>query len=142
MPTTQHADRLSPTQRSALMGRIRAEDTAPELAVRRLLHGQGYRYVLHDARLPGRPDMVFPSRRKVIFVHGCFWHGHDCGRGFVPRTRTDFWTAKIAANQARDQRCMRRLRRLGWGVMTVWECAVASSRRDALQRRLERFLCE
>jgi DNA mismatch endonuclease (patch repair protein) len=140
MSKQQRADRLSPSERRALMSRIGSRDTTPELAVRRLLHAQGYRYVLHDARLPGRPDIVFPARRKVIFVHGCFWHGHDCGRGFKPLTRADFWAEKIAANRARDRRAERSLRRMGWGVMTVWECRTSPSRADALLARLRRFL--
>lgn len=133
-------ERLSPTGRRALMQRIRSKDTHPEMIVRRLLHGLGYRYVLHDPRLPGRPDLVFPSRHKVVFVHGCFWHGHSCGRGFRPATNSAFWATKIDNNKARDRRQVRALVRLGWRAMTVWECAVRSNRVAALQRRLEAFL--
>ena len=134
------ADKLTPQDRSALMSRIRSRDTKPEMAVRRLLHGLGYRYVLHDARLPGKPDLVFPSRRKVVFVHGCFWHGHDCGRGFRPANNAEFWAAKIDGNRARDRRHVRAIRAEGWKVLTVWECAVRSQRMAALERRLVGFL--
>lgn len=133
-------DRLSTDARSRLMSRIRSKDTKPEWAVRRLVHGMGYRYVLHDRRLPGTPDLVLPRRRCVIFVHGCFWHGHKCGRGFKPKARADFWADKIAKNRARDARAVRALRGLGWRVMTVWECALSPSGLPALATRLRRFL--
>jgi DNA mismatch endonuclease, patch repair protein len=133
-------DRLSPHERRALMGRIRSTDTRPEIAVRRLLHGLGYRYVLHDKRLPGTPDLVFPSRACVVMVHGCFWHGHGCGRGFKPAKNRLYWKTKLDSNCRRDRRNERALRRLGWRVMTVWECKVAATKRDALVRRLVSFL--
>jgi DNA mismatch endonuclease (patch repair protein) len=134
------ADRLSSEGRSALMSRIGSKDTKPEMSVRRMLHALGYRYVLHDKRLPGTPDLVFPGRRKVIFVHGCFWHGHDCGRGFRPTRNAAFWAAKIDATKARDSRNIRAIRAQGWRVLTVWECAVQPRRMDALRRRLTTFL--
>ena len=134
------ADRLTPDGRSALMSRIRSKDTKPEMAVRRLLHGLGYRYVLHDTRLPGKPDLVFPSRRKVVFVHGCFWHGHDCGRGFRPAKNAEFWATKIDGNRERDRRHVRAITAQGWQVLTVWECAVRSGQMAALERRLVKFL--
>ena len=133
-------DRMTALERSALMGRIRSKDTGPEMTVRRLLHGLGYRYVLHDGRLPGRPDLVFPARGKVVFVHGCFWHGHSCGRGFRPKRNGEFWGAKIDNNKARDRRQVRALRTLGWKVLTVWECATTPSRLGALERSLTAFL--
>lgn len=134
------ADKLSPEGRSALMSRIGAKDTYPELAVRRMLHALGYRYVLHDTRLPGKPDLVFPARRKVVFVHGCFWHGHTCGRGFRPSSNADFWSAKIDGNRARDRRNLRAIRSIGWRVLTVWECATQPKKIEALRRRLVAFL--
>lgn len=134
------AERLSPEGRSALMRRIGAKDTQPEMAVRRMLHAQGYRYVLHDKRLPGKPDLVFPGRRKVVFVHGCFWHGHSCGRGFRPSSNAAFWAAKINGNRARDRRNVRAINALGWRVLTVWECAAQPKKIEALQRRLIAFL--
>ncbi|WP_429407693.1 very short patch repair endonuclease [Paraburkholderia sp. MM5482-R1] len=133
-------DRLTTEQRSRLMARIRGKDTKPEWIVRRLVHGMGYRYVLHDRRLPGTPDLVFPSRQKIIFIHGCFWHGHDCARGFKPKTNTAFWTTKIATNKARDVRQCRELRERGWKVLTVWECTTHPTSLASLKRRLSRFL--
>lgn len=119
------ADRLTPEARSALMSRIRGKDTKPELAVRRMLHAMGYRFRLHRKDLPGRPDIVFPGRRKVIFVHGCFWHGHEgCRHAARPSTRADFWAAKIAGNRARDGRNLVSLRDAGWGPLVLWECEI------------------
>ena len=134
------ADTLTPSQRSALMSRIRSKDTQPEMIVRRILHGMGYRYVLHDKRLCGKPDLVFPSRRKVVFVHGCFWHGHACSMARRPKTNAAFWSAKFEANRRRDARDARRLRRLGWGVLTVRECATRMTDLGRLQWRLIAFL--
>lgn len=134
-------DTISPEKRSALMARIRGKDTAPELTVRRLLHGLGYRYVLHDKRLPGKPDLTFPGRRKVIFVHGCFWHGHACKKGSsVPKTNSEFWTQKIQANQARDKQTLESLAATGWGSLVVWECCTKKSNLDQLERGLVEFL--
>lgn len=104
---------------------IRGKDTQPELVVRRALHAAGLRYRLHDRSLPGKPDLVFPRHRAVVFVHGCFWHAHqDCRFFRVPATRTDFWQAKLAGNAARDARSVQSLLYAGWRVATVWECAV------------------
>lgn len=133
-------DKLAPAARSALMGRIRSKNTKPELAVRRLLHGMGYRFLVHDRRLPGTPDLVFPARRKVIFVHGCFWHGHHCGRGFRPATNSAFWAAKLDRNRFRDAQNRRLLRRLGWGVAEVFECAIRPPKAKGLASRLVIFL--
>lgn len=134
------ADKLNPERRSALMSRIRSKDTQPEMVVRRMLHALGYRYVLHDKRLPGKPDLVFPAKRKVVFVNGCFWHGHTCGRGFRPVENAQFWAAKVDGNKARDRRNVRAIRAQGWRVFTVWECAVHPKKIAALQRRLMAFL--
>lgn len=106
------------------MSRIRSRDTRPELQLRRALHAQGLRYRLHDRTLPGTPDLVFSSRRAVIFVHGCFWHGHDCPLGVTPGTRTAFWEDKIGRNRARDRASESALQNAGWRVLTVWECAL------------------
>jgi DNA mismatch endonuclease (patch repair protein) len=133
-------DKLAKDVRSALMSRIRAKDTKPELVVRRIAHAMGFRYVLHDRRLPGRPDLVFPRLHCVILVQGCFWHGHKCGRGFKPKTNAAFWSAKVEANRARDARSIRALRGQGWRVLTVWECATREDRLPALLSRLKRFL--
>lgn len=115
-------DTLTPEQRSAQMAKVRSKGTKPEMRVRRLVHGMGYRYRLHRIDLPGKPDMVFGPRRKVIFVHGCFWHGHDCSLGRIPKSRVDYWTAKIAANCARDERQLEALGAEGWRVLVIWEC--------------------
>jgi DNA mismatch endonuclease (patch repair protein) len=132
-------DRLSPEARSQLMASIGSKDTAPELAVRRLLHALGYRFRLHRRDLPGTPDIVLPGRRKAIFVHGCFWHGHPgCRFATHPATRPEFWAEKIGRNQKRDRIAAARLRRLGWSVATVWECNLR--RPERVVARLYRFL--
>ena len=133
-------DTISVEQRSSLMSRIRSKDTQPELTIRRLLHRLGYRYVLHDGRLPGKPDLVFPSRRAAVFVHGCFWHGHGCALASTPKSNGGYWVGKLARNAARDTRHMRDLRRLGWRVTVVWECATQKRDLSSLERRLVRFL--
>src|SRR4051794_15552930 len=116
-------DLLSPARRSALMARVKSRDTRPEIAVRRMLHAAGYRFRLHRRDLPGTPDIVLPSRRIIIFVHGCFWHGHSgCRLATIPKTRTEFWRAKIQNNQVRDRQCEQLLRDSGWRVLTFWEC--------------------
>lgn len=118
------ADVLTPAQRSHNMSRIRGKDTKPELLLRRGLHAAGFRFRLHRKDLPGCPDLVFPSRRAVIFVHGCFWHGHACPMCKMPATRPEFWRAKIEANHARDLRSVTALQSAGWRVLIIWECAL------------------
>jgi DNA mismatch endonuclease (patch repair protein) len=114
------------------MSRIRGRDTAPELALRRALHRRGLRYRLHDAKLPGRPDIVFPSRRAVVFVHGCFWHRHDgCRIATTPKSNTAFWQAKFDRNVERDLRNCERLGELGWTVIVVWECELSTPAKAA-----------
>ena len=116
-------DRLTPEQRRRNMTSIRGRDTGPEMAVRRLLHAAGYRFRLHRRDLPGRPDIVLPGRRTVIFVHGCFWHRHaGCRYTTTPATRTEFWLEKFSRNVERDRRVERELTSLGWNVVIVWEC--------------------
>jgi DNA mismatch endonuclease (patch repair protein) len=117
-------DVLTPEQRSFNMSRIRGRDTKPELVLRRGLHARGFRFRLHRKDLPGRPDLVFPGRHAVIFVHGCFWHGHDCPMCRMPATRADFWRSKIEKNRLRDRNVVTALRKSGWRVLTVWECAL------------------
>ncbi|MDE4914275.1 DNA mismatch endonuclease Vsr [Methylobacterium sp. 092160098-2] len=132
-------DKLEPAARSALMGRIRGTDTAPEMAVRRAAHRLGYRFRLHRRSLPGRPDLVFPARRAVIFVHGCFWHRHEgCAKASTPKTRTDFWTGKFARNVERDREAQDRLEQAGWRVLVVWECGIRDQLR--LESTLREFL--
>jgi DNA mismatch endonuclease (patch repair protein) len=116
-------DKLSAERRSANMARIRSKDTKPEVLLRRLLHAEGYRFRLHRKDLPGKPDLVFPSRKKAIFVHGCFWHQHPgCREGRVPGSRREYWEPKLARNQQRDTAALIALKALGWDVLTVWEC--------------------
>ena len=117
------ADIYSQEKRSSLMAQVGPTDTAPELRVRRLLHKLGYRYRLHRRDLPGSPDMVFPSLRLVVFVHGCFWHSHPgCKGASVPETNAEFWKTKLSATVRRDRRQQEELKRLGWNVAVVWEC--------------------
>ena len=114
---------MTPEQRFKCMSHNRAKNTGPELSLRHALWRQGLRYIVNDNRLPGRPDIVLPKYRTVIFVHGCFWHGHkDCKYYTVPKTNTEFWMAKVARNQERDQEVWRKLEAKGWVVVIVWEC--------------------
>ena len=118
-------DVLSPEQRSAVMRRVKGSDTAPELAVRRILRNAGIGYRLGGAGLPGRPDLVMKGRRVAVFVHGCFWHGHDCARGArKPKANAAYWAAKIERNRARDAAARAALEGSGWRVITVWECGM------------------
>lgn len=127
--------------RSRIMRAVKGQDTRPELAVRRMVHGLGYRYRLHRKDLPGKPDLAFPGRRKVIFVHGCFWHGHECARGArQPKSNVDYWRRKIGRNAARDREAQRSLRAEGWRTLVVWECELKKA--DRVARRVRRFLGE
>lgn len=121
------------------MSRVGSKNTTPELAVRKLLFSMGFRYRLHDKALPGRPDIVFPGRQKVIFVNGCFWHGHEnCRYGRLPQSRVDFWADKIARNRERDSRNVEQLRQQGWRTLTVWQCELKNF--EELAQRLYDFL--
>lgn len=133
------SDVFTPEKRSAVMRRVKGRDTAPELKVRKALTALGARYRLNRRDLPGSPDIVMAGRRLAIFVHGCFWHGHDCPRGSrVPKTNRDYWTAKVARNVARDARAAAELAAAGWRVETIWECDLKDA--GALQARLEALL--
>lgn len=132
-------DSVSPTRRSEIMGRVRSRDTGPEMLVRRLAHAMGYRYRLHAKDLPGTPDLVFRSRRKVIFVHGCFWHRHPgCSLARLPKSREDFWLPKLEANRQRDLKAENALREGNWGVLTIWECELGDI--DRLKNKIKEFL--
>lgn len=121
------------------MRRIRSKDSAPEMTVRRIVHGLGYRYRLHSAKLAGKPDLVFSRHRKVIFVHGCFWHGHDdCIDGHTPKTRTGYWGPKLRRNRERDATNQAAIRAQGWEVLVIWECETTAS--EQLVDRLLDFL--
>jgi DNA mismatch endonuclease (patch repair protein) len=122
-------DVLTPEQRHLNMSRIRGRDTKPEMLIRHGLHARGFRYRLQDRKLPGRPDLVFPRYHAVVFVHGCFWHGHDCPMFKLPATRQEFWINKITSNRARDARTTAALLELGWRIATVWECSIRGPRK-------------
>lgn len=130
-------DTLTPSRRSWLMGRVRQKNTTPEMVVRRLVHSMGRRYRLHIRELPGCPDLVFPKSKKVIFVHGCYWHRHDCKKATMPSSNVDYWAKKFAENVARDNKALAELTSLGWGSMIVWECQTRDV--DALAASLSAF---
>jgi len=132
---------MTSEHRSRTMRAVKGHDTKPEMVVRRLLHRMGYRYRLHRKDLPGKPDIVFGSRRKVIFIHGCFWHGHSCKRGNrLPRTNAEYWMAKIAGNIKRHAKQLDELAAAGWTELTLWECELVDEK--VVERRLRDFLDE
>jgi DNA mismatch endonuclease (patch repair protein) len=134
-------DRLTPEQRSSNMAQIKGKNTKPEKLVRSLLHGMGYRFRLHNKQLPGKPDIVLPRYKAVVFVHGCFWHGHEgCKRATIPATRPEFWEQKISGNKDRDRRNIAALEDLGYHCSIVWQCELKDV--EALKRRLSGFLGE
>jgi DNA mismatch endonuclease, patch repair protein len=136
-------DRLTIAARSENMRRIKSKNSAPELRVRRIVHGLGYRYRLHEHNLPGRPDLIFPGRKRIIFVHGCFWHSHDrCNLAHTPRSRQDYWHLKLERNKQRDQAHQRALKALGWKTLIIWECETKDADAGALTERLQNFLEE
>lgn len=137
------ADTLTPKERSQRMSRIKSKDTQLELGVRHALYARGLRYTVHDSSLPGKPDMVFKGRRLVVFINGCFWHGHRCPIGHVPKSNSSFWKSKITSNRARDARNIRRLRAMDWKVINVWECSMQTQARarcsiDQLEERIRK----
>jgi len=134
-------DKISPDRRSANMSQIRGRDMAPEMAVRRLLFSLGYRYRLHPKNLPGKPDIVFPGRRKIIFVHGCFWHQHgdpSCKIAHIPKSKQDYWVPKLQRNQTRDIEVLTALEAVGWKVLVVWECELRD--KNTLTNKLTEFI--
>jgi DNA mismatch endonuclease (patch repair protein) len=138
-PKTKGKSDRAPLSLSERMARIRKVNTKPELIVRKLLHRLGFRYLLYRRELPGNPDIVFPGRKKVILVHGCFWHRHDCPWGRkVPTSNRDYWLPKLRRNRARDKRNLIKLKALGWTPLTVWECELSDV--DSLSARLVQFL--
>jgi DNA mismatch endonuclease (patch repair protein) len=124
--------------RSRIMAAVPQKHSKPEIAVRKVAHSLGYRFQLHSDALPGQPDLVFPRLRRVVFVHGCFWHRHSCYKATTPKVNTEFWQQKFADNQRRDRRVLRMLRRLGWKSLIIWECQVDCQ--DRLVDRLSKFL--
>src|SRR6185437_12953890 len=133
------ADSVSTNARSRIMAAVKSKNTSPEMIVRRLIHSLGLRYQLHVRSLPGSPDLVFPARSRIVFIHGCFWHKHSCGRCRIPATNRKYWLEKIAANAKRDVKTVRRLRAMGWSVMVVWECQTTSTKRPHLCNRISQF---
>lgn len=121
------------------MASVGSKNTGPELVVRRALHKLGFRFRLHRKDLPGCPDLVFPKLKKIVFVHGCYWHGHRCDYGSLPKTRVSFWKAKIAGNRERDRRVRAQLKKLGWRTFIVWQCQLRKCRTKAIEK-LELFL--
>jgi DNA mismatch endonuclease (patch repair protein) len=131
-------DTVTREKRSLIMARVRAKNTTPERAIRRLVSGMGYKYRLHVPDLPGKPDLVFPKSRRVIMVHGCYWHRHShCPLARIPKSNRKFWLSKLEGNRARDQRNNRTLRRKGWRILTVWECQLGDSK---LRQKVGAFL--
>jgi len=134
------SDKLSKARRSENMRRIRSKNTSPELAARRMVSALGHRYRLHSKTLPGKPDLVFPALKKAVFVHGCFWHLHrNCADGRIPASRRHYWKTKLERNVMRDRSNRRKLTRLGWKTLVIWECQI-EMRPESASRRLERFL--
>jgi DNA mismatch endonuclease (patch repair protein) len=132
-------DTIPPCERSEIMSRVRSKNSRPEMLVRRLVFAEGYRYRLHDRKLPGCPDLVFRGRAKVIFMHGCFWHRHEqCSLARMPKSRLDFWEPKLTANKERDARNKKLLTKEGWKVLTIWECQLKDI--EQLKRTIKRFL--
>ncbi len=131
-------DRLDPKRRSHLMRQVQTKNTGPEKAVRSLLHRMGYRFRLHRKDLPGTPDIVFPSRRLAVFVHGCFWHAHGCSKGKPPKSRPEYWAPKLDANKNRDVRNVTALTTAGWRVETIWQCELKNP--DVLRARLAEMM--
>lgn len=132
------SDRVTAAKRSEIMRAVKSEDTGPEISLRKMLYHLGYRYRLHPKNLPGKPDIVFPVRRRVIFVHGCFWHGHKCRYGRLPKSRLDYWGPKIEANRERDVLKMNELRCAGWRIAVIWQCELKHEGRTA--KKLVSFL--
>lgn len=136
-------DTLTRQERSERMSRIQGKGSASEMRLRRLIHGMGYRYRLHVRTLPGTPDLVFPSRKAVIFMHGCFWHRHQgCHLARMPKSRVAFWTEKLEANKRRDEVNTRRLKELGWRVLVIWECQMKEKNLNEVSNVVRQFLAD
>ena len=133
-------DPLSEVERGERMALIKDKDTKPELLVRKIIFSMGYRYRLHDKSLPGKPDIVFKSRKKVIFVHGCFWHQHGCSHYRMPKTKKEFWEEKLAKNVCRDKTHYAQLKEMGWDFMVLWECGLKKRNIDQIRDKIENFL--
>ncbi|PQO26446.1 very short patch repair endonuclease [Blastopirellula marina] len=141
---SRSTDIFDPETRSEIMRRVRSSDTQPERIVRSLAHRLGYRFRLGRRDLPGSPDLTFPGRRKVIFVHGCFWHQHRCAKGRrpLPKQNADYWRKKLSRNQQRDRQTLKSLRKLGWKTLIVWECETKRGNWPRLAQKLQKFLAD
>ena len=133
-------DKLSKPQRSHNMTMIKSKNTKPELIIRKLLFSKGYRYKIHDKKLPGKPDIVMPKRMVVVNVHGCYWHYHGCSRSNIPKTQTGYWVDKLENNKRRDFQNKRKLKKLGWRVIDVWECTLIKRNLEKTFNKLERVI--
>ena len=133
-------DKLNKSQRSDNMSSIKSKNTKPELIIRKLLFSKGYRYKIHDKKLPGKPDIVMPRRKVVVNVHGCYWHYHGCSRSNIPKTQTGYWVDKLENNKRRDFQNKRKLKKLGWRVIEVWECTLKKRNLEKTFNRLERLI--
>lgn len=141
MSHTMTADRISKIERSALMAKIKSKNTAPELVVRQFVYSLGFRYRLHQKNLPGKPDLVLKNMGKIIFVHGCFWHGHSCPAGSnKPHSNLEYWSKKLYRNKIRDKNNIRSLKRMGWDVLILWECEIMNT--NSLLNKLKSFLVQ
>ena len=127
-------------KRSAIMSKISGKETKPEILVRKFLHTNGFRFRKNDKRYPGKPDVILPKFKTIIFIHGCFWHGHLCKAGKLPETRKEFWTEKLQANKARDNQNIQELKKLGWKVLVIWQCEIKN--KSVRSERLESLLEE
>lgn len=134
------ADIFNREKRSQIMSKITGKDTKPELIIRKALFSEGYRYRLHKKDLPGKPDIVFPSRKKAIFVNGCFWHGHHCKKAALPGTNKSFWEKKINGNKERDKQNLAKLKVIGWETLTIWQCEIKKNMLEAQISRIKIFL--
>jgi len=133
-------DSITKLQRSKNMSSIKSKNTKPELIIRKLLHSKGYRYKIHDKKLPGKPDIVMAKRRVVVNVHGCYWHYHGCSRSNIPKTQTGYWVDKLENNKRRDFQNKRKLKKLGWRVIDVWECTLKKKNLEKTFNKLERLI--
>ena len=134
------ADVFDPAKRSQIMSHVKSKNTAPEIKLRSILHRAGFRFRVNRKDLPGKPDIVLPKYKTVIFVNGCFWHGHDCKRGQRPQANTEFWNEKINKNIERDNIVVTELEKLGWQVLVIWECEIKKHNEDSLLLRIKNFL--
>jgi DNA mismatch endonuclease (patch repair protein) len=134
------ADIFDKEKRSQIMSKISGKDTKPELIIRKALFSEGYRYRLHRKDLPGNPDIVFPSRKKVIFVNGCFWHGHNCKKAVLPTTNRSFWENKLTGNKVRDKRNLTKLNAMGWKSLVIWQCQIKKNTLETQINKVKAFL--